>query len=73
MERAEAERMEADYNRAYAEFSVKHAQNAPLVEALKKVGRSMGWGICVAGDCSGRERCLVGGTWCWCSQQQRFE
>lgn len=42
MERAEAERMEADYSRAYAEFSVKHAQNAPLVEALNKVGRGRG-------------------------------
>lgn len=40
MEKAEAERMEGDYNRAYAEFSVKHAQNAPMVEALKKVPTS---------------------------------
>ncbi len=37
MERAAAEQMEADYNRAYAEFSMAHAQSAPLVEALKQV------------------------------------
>ena len=38
MERAAADQMEADYNRAYAEFSMKHAQSAPLVEQLKRVG-----------------------------------
>lgn len=37
MERAAADQMEADYNRAYAEFSMKHAQSAPLVEQLKQV------------------------------------
>ena len=48
MERAAADQMEADYNRAYAEFSMKHAQSAPLVQTLKQVG---GWvGGCVAGS-----------------------
>jgi chromosome segregation ATPase len=36
-ERIEATRMEADYSSAYAEFSSVHAQQAPLVEALKRV------------------------------------
>jgi hypothetical protein len=36
MERTAADQMEADYNRAYAEFSMKHAQSAPLVEQLKR-------------------------------------
>jgi hypothetical protein len=37
MEQSAAEQMEADYSRAYAEFSVAHAQSAPLVAAVKKV------------------------------------
>lgn len=36
MERAAADQMEADYSRAYAEFSAKHAQSAPLVQQLKQ-------------------------------------
>lgn len=35
MEQAAAEQMEGDYNRAYAEFSLAHAQSAPLVAALE--------------------------------------
>ena len=38
MERAAADAMEADYNRAYAEFSMQHVQSAPLVAQLKQVG-----------------------------------
>ncbi len=38
MERAAADQMEADYARAYADFSMKHAQSAPLVQTLKQVG-----------------------------------
>ena len=45
MERAAADQMEADYNRAYAEFSMKHAQSAPLVQQLKQV-REGWWGGC---------------------------
>eukprot|EP00887_Chlorella_sp_A99_P000102 scaffold16.g102.t1 len=36
MERVAAQEMESDYSKAYADFSVKHAQAAPLVEALEK-------------------------------------
>ena len=42
MERAAADQMEADYARAYAEFSMKHAQSAPLVQNLKQVRGSCG-------------------------------
>jgi hypothetical protein len=35
MEQAAAAQMEADYDRAYAEFSVAHAASQPLVAALK--------------------------------------
>ena len=67
MERAEAERMEADYSRAYAEFSVKHAQNAPLVEALNKVRRALRCaGLrCAAGGLLCRQW-AVGGCWAGC-------
>ncbi|KAL4435474.1 hypothetical protein ABPG77_006236 [Micractinium sp. CCAP 211/92] len=37
MERSAADQMEADYSRAYAEFSAKHAQSAPLVQQLKQI------------------------------------
>lgn len=58
MEKAEAERMEADYSAAYAEFSVKHAQNAPLVEALKRVSVTSPWGVWVwVGGCLSTHPC----------------
>lgn len=38
MERAAADQIEADYNRAYADFSRRHAESAPLVAQLKQVG-----------------------------------
>ena len=52
MERAAADQMEADYNRAYAEFSMKHAQSAPLVQTLKQASVRTGGG-------SGGAACLT--------------
>lgn len=44
MEAAAAAAMEADYSRAYAEFSAQHAQHAPLVARLKQARSGAGAG-----------------------------
>jgi hypothetical protein len=45
MERGEAERMEADYSVAYADFSARHAASGPLVAALTQVWGHAGVGV----------------------------